>query len=84
MPDFGNLNTSFCVCGANAPLTPRPAGLSRGTIRPGIEHAVAAAKAAASDKTVGIGDASGGQQALHAELIDEVFVHVAPCEVTRP
>jgi dihydrofolate reductase len=56
-----------------------PKGKSNITfITDGIEHAVAAAKAAAGNRTVGIGGASAGQQALRAGLVDEIFVHVAP------
>jgi len=56
-----------------------PRGKSKITfITDGIEHAVAAAKAAAGDKTVGIGGASAPQQALGAGLVDEIFLHVAP------
>jgi len=55
-----------------------PKGKSKITfITDGIEHAVAAAKAAAGDKTVALGGASAGQQALRAGLV-EIFVHVAP------
>jgi len=62
---------------------PPPARVPRGKskitfITDGIEHAVAAAKAAAGDESVGIGGASAGQQALRAGLVDEIFVHVAP------
>jgi len=62
---------------------PPPARVPRGKskitfITDGIEHAVAAAKAAAGDKTVGIGGASAGQQGLRAGLVDEIFVHVSP------
>jgi dihydrofolate reductase len=56
-----------------------PKGKSKITfITDGIEHAVAAAKAAAGNRTVGIGGASAGQQALRAGLVDEISVHVAP------
>jgi dihydrofolate reductase len=62
---------------------PPPAQVPRGTstitfITDGIEHAVAAARAAAGGKTVSIGGASAGQQALRAGLVDEILVHVAP------
>ncbi len=56
-----------------------PQGKSKITfISDGIEHAVAAAKAVAGDKTVGLGAGSAGQQGLRAGLVDEIFVHVAP------
>jgi dihydrofolate reductase len=44
----------------------------------GIEAAVAKAKALAKDKNVGIGGASLAQQALRADLVDELFLHIAP------
>ena len=56
-----------------------PKGKSKITfITDGIEHAVAAAKVAAGDKTVALGGASAGQQALQAGLVEEIFVHIAP------
>ena len=56
-----------------------PKGKSKITfITDGIGHAVAAAKRAAGNRTVGIGGASAAQQALRAGLVDEIFVHVAP------
>jgi dihydrofolate reductase len=45
----------------------------------GIETAVEKAKALAGDKDVGIGGASVSQQALKAGLVDEIYLHVAPC-----
>jgi dihydrofolate reductase len=44
----------------------------------GIEHAVAAAQAAAGDKDVGIFGGSLSRQCLEAGLLDEIVLHVAP------
>ncbi|GAA3124987.1 dihydrofolate reductase family protein [Kribbella aluminosa] len=44
----------------------------------GIESAVAQAKAAAGDRTVGIHGATAAQQALAAGLLDEIQVHLVP------
>ncbi len=45
----------------------------------GIESAIRKARAAAGDKHVKLGGASAGKQALRANLVDEILVHVAPC-----
>lgn len=45
----------------------------------GIESAIRRARAAAGDKHVKLGGASAGKQALRANLVDEILVHVAPC-----
>jgi dihydrofolate reductase len=69
----------FILTHAPPPRARVPRGKSKITfITDGIEHAVAAAKAVAGNKTVGIGGASAPQQALAAGLVDEIFVHVAP------
>jgi dihydrofolate reductase len=69
----------FILTHTPPPLKQVPRGKSKITfITDGIEHGVAAAKAAAGNKTVGIGGASVPQQALAAGLVDEIFVHVAP------
>lgn len=44
----------------------------------GVADAIALAKDRAGDKDVGIAGSTVAQQALAAELVDEVFVHVAP------
>ena len=44
----------------------------------GIESAVAQAKAAAGDRTVGLHGATAAQQALAAGLLDEIQVHLVP------
>lgn len=44
----------------------------------GIESAVRQAKAAAGDKSVGIGGADVAQQALKAGLVDELMLHLVP------
>jgi dihydrofolate reductase len=58
----------------HAPDTPVP-GV---TFVPGVEEAVAAAKAAAGDKYVNILGASTARQVLEAGALDEVFVCIAP------
>jgi dihydrofolate reductase len=47
-------------------------------VREGIRSGVARAKALAGDKRVAIGGASVAQQALHASLVDEIYLHIAP------
>jgi dihydrofolate reductase len=44
----------------------------------GIESAVAQAKTAAGDRTVGVHGATAAQQALAAGLLDEIQVHLVP------
>jgi dihydrofolate reductase len=44
----------------------------------GIDSAVAQAKAAAGDRTVGLHGATAAQQALAAGLLDEIQVHLVP------
>jgi len=44
----------------------------------GIENAVATARAAAGDKSVGVFGAQIAQQCLDAGLLDEIVVHLAP------
>jgi len=44
----------------------------------GIESAVKQAKAVAGDNTVGIHGATAAQQALAADLLDEIHVHLVP------
>jgi dihydrofolate reductase len=44
----------------------------------GIHEAVATARAAAKGKTLGIFGASTARQCLHAQLLDEIVVHLAP------
>jgi dihydrofolate reductase len=44
----------------------------------GIENAVVIAQAAAGDKDVGIFGGSLSRQCLHAGLLDEIVLHVAP------
>jgi len=44
----------------------------------GIASAVSQAKAVAGDKHVKLGGASPGKQALAANLVDEILIHVAP------
>jgi dihydrofolate reductase len=63
-------------------LTHRPPG---GPIDPavtflsdGIEHAIATARTAAGDKSVGVFGASIARQALEHRLLDEIVVHLVP------
>ena len=44
----------------------------------GIESAIAQAQEAAGDRTVGIHGATAAQQALAADLLDEIQVHLVP------
>jgi dihydrofolate reductase len=44
----------------------------------GIESAIRKTKAAACHKHVKLGGASAGKQALRANLVDEILVHIAP------
>ncbi|TDU87941.1 dihydrofolate reductase [Kribbella voronezhensis] len=44
----------------------------------GIESAIAQAKAAAGDHTVGIHGATAAQQALAAGLLDQIHIHLVP------
>lgn len=61
-------------------LTHRPAPPTSGvTFHPGpVEDAVAAARAAAGDKDVGIFGANVARQVLAAELLDEIYLHLVP------
>ncbi len=56
-----------------------PKGDSKITfVTDGIESAVRQAKAAAGDKDVVISGASPSQQALDADVVDEIAIHLAP------
>jgi dihydrofolate reductase len=56
-----------------------PSGKSEFTfVTAGIEDAVAAARAAAGPKNVGVSGASAAQQCIRAGLVDELYLHVSP------
>ncbi len=71
-------NIPIVIMTHQPPANP-PRGKSRLVfVTDGIESAVAQAKELAKNKDVGIGSASVAQQALHAGLVDELYLHVAP------
>lgn len=72
----------FLVSHSVPPGWPRPE-LPVTVVTEGLESAVAQAKAAAGDKTVGVGGADIAQQCLSLGLVDEVHVQLVPVLMGR-
>ena len=69
--------TSGCPSGSRLPRH-SPDWMTGTFVDEGIEDAVARAKTAAGQRNVGILGASVAQQCLHAGVLDEIIVQVAP------